>query len=57
MRFGCDPLLISMTGTDTNSDNIINHMTRLGMVCNSICLSIYISIYISIYHLCLYVSI
>ena len=53
MRFGCDPLLVSMTGTDTNSDNIINHMTRLGMVCNSICLSIYLSIY----HLCLYLCI
>ena len=36
-----DPLLISMTGTDTNGDNIINHMTRLGMV--------YLSIYLSIY--------
>ena len=50
MRFGCDPLLISMTGTDANGDNIISHMTQLGMVCNSIFLSIYI------YYLSLYVS-
>ena len=53
-----DPLLISMTGTDTNGDNIINHMTRLGMVCNFICLSIYLSINaLSIIYVSIYVSI